>query len=178
MPLILQNASFSAWQEILKCQTPIGNTKIFMSASENLIYVQTEKNMPRYISGENLIFLHEMPSKWRYIISWYNWNSVLSKLTVKVHPFIKTQHDYKWISVKNIKIIFLLKFLTSKIICLNSKEGILLSSQRFSICLIIIMSNLKILLAFGCSHSFTLNLADVIILTILPKIFHQLLIVS
>lgn len=32
-----------AWQEILKCQTPMGDTKIFMSASENLIYVQTEK---------------------------------------------------------------------------------------------------------------------------------------
>lgn len=34
-----------ACQEILKCQTPLGVTKIFMSASENLIYVQTEKNV-------------------------------------------------------------------------------------------------------------------------------------
>lgn len=32
-----------AWQEMLKCQTPMGATKIFMSASKNLIYVQTEK---------------------------------------------------------------------------------------------------------------------------------------
>lgn len=55
---------FQACQEILKCQTPLGATKIFMSASENLIYVQTEKKVRLDIDqGKLIFFLHEMPYK-------------------------------------------------------------------------------------------------------------------
>lgn len=51
------------WQEILKCQTPMGGTKILMSASENLIYVQTGKiDICLDIDkGKLNFFLHEMP---------------------------------------------------------------------------------------------------------------------
>ena len=47
-----------AWQEILKCQTPMGATKIFMSASENLIYVQTGKKICLDIDQGKLNFLY------------------------------------------------------------------------------------------------------------------------
>lgn len=49
--------SSQAWQEILKCQTPMGAAKIFMSASENLIYVQTENKTTYVDIGQRKQFL-------------------------------------------------------------------------------------------------------------------------
>lgn len=52
-----------AQQEILKCQTPMGATKIFMSALEKLIYVQRRKICLDTDQGKLNFFLQEKPYK-------------------------------------------------------------------------------------------------------------------
>jgi hypothetical protein len=52
-----------AQQEIVKCQTPMGATEIFMSASESLIYAQRGKICLDTDQGKLNFFLQEMPYK-------------------------------------------------------------------------------------------------------------------